>query len=112
MIFPRQPREVQSIDTKFLQAQFDAVAAGNSALDPSFAMQPNLRTRYAKINQTHRKLSLSQTDDLAAIGQIGRVLLRVEHFMEEQLSSDSVSIRLSGVGKWVCCLLQQKMMWR
>ncbi len=99
VVFPGQPRQVQSIDTKFLQAQFDAIAAGNSALDPSFAMQPNLRTRYAKINQTHRKLSLSQTDSMGAIGQIGRVLLRVEHFMEEQLTSDSVSVRMSGVGE-------------
>ncbi len=99
VIFSRQPREVRSIDTKFLQLQFDAVAVGNTALDASHAMQPNPRTRYAKINQANRKLNLSQVDNLTAVGQIGRVLLRVEHFMEERLTTDSISVGVSGVGE-------------
>ncbi len=99
VIFSSQPREVRSVDTKFLQAQFDEVAGGNTAVDASFAMQPNLRSRYARINQASRKLNLRQADVMAPLGQIGRVLLRVEHFMEERLSSDSIAVRLSGVGE-------------
>ncbi len=99
VVFLEQPREVSSIDTKFLQAQFDEVAGGNTALDPELAMQPNLRTRYARINQANRKLNLRQADILPALGQIGRVLLRVEHFMEERLSADSIAVSLSGLGQ-------------
>ena len=99
VVFTAQPREVSSVDTKFLQAQFDEVAAGNTALDPETAMQPNLRTSYARISQANRKLNLRQADVLPALGQIGRVLLRVEHFMEERLVSDSVAVRLSGLGQ-------------
>ncbi|MFQ5482001.1 MAG: hypothetical protein ACE5ER_04515, partial [Nitrospinaceae bacterium] len=98
VVFPRQPQRVRSVDTKFLQAQFDAVAPGNTALDAANAMQPNLRTQYAKISQASPLLKLQQTDTLAGIGQISRVLLRVEHFMEERLSLDSVTVRVSGMG--------------
>lgn len=99
VVFSQQPREVRSIDTKFLQLQFDAVAVGNTSLDASYALQPNPKTRYAKINQANRKLNLSQTDNLTPVGQIGRVLLRVEHFMEERLTSDSIAVRVSGIGE-------------
>ena len=99
VVFFQQPQRVRSVDTKFLQAQFDAVGASNTALDPELAHQPNLRTRYARISQANRKLVLKQTDSMPALGQISRVLLRVEHFMEERLSQDSVAVRIPGLAE-------------
>ncbi len=99
VVFNKKPEKADSLDTKFLQAQFDAIGAGNNAVDPLNAVDPNARTSYAKINQTTNILSLKQTDSMPAIGVIGKVKLRVEHFVEEKLPNDSLSIDVVGVGQ-------------
>ncbi|MBT6716634.1 MAG: hypothetical protein HOB18_03185, partial [Nitrospina sp.] len=85
VVFNSKPKKSDSIDTKFLQAQNDQVGSGNNAVDPTNATIPNSPTNYAKINQNNDTLSLKQTDNLPNIGEIGKVFLRVEHFVEEKL---------------------------
>jgi hypothetical protein len=99
VVFNKKPEKSDSLDTKFLQAQFDGIGTGNNAVDPLNAADPITRTAYAKINQTSNTLSLKQTDSMPAIGVIGKVKLRVEHFVEEKLPSDSLSVDIVGVGQ-------------
>ncbi len=99
VVFSSKPKKSDSIDTKFLQAQNDVVGAGNTAINPTNANIPNSPTTYAKINQSTNVLSLRQTDSLANIGTIGKVLLRVEHFVEEKLPNDSMTAHVTGVGQ-------------
>jgi len=99
VIFSSKPKKSDSIDTKFLQAQNDSVGAGNTAINPTNANIPNSPTTYAKINQSANVLSLKQVDSLANIGTIGKVLLRVEHFVEEKLPNDSLTAHITGVGQ-------------
>ncbi len=94
-----KPKKSDSIDTKFLQAQNDVVGAGNTAINPTNANIPNSPTTYAKINQSANVLSLRQTNSLANIGTIGKVLLRVEHFVEEKIPNDSMTAHITGVGQ-------------
>lgn len=99
VVFSEKPRRTQSIDTRFLQAQFDAVAPGNTAVDPLKATDPTGRTQYARINQLQPLLKLQQTDVLPVLGEINKVFLRVEHFVEEKLPNDSVQVRFEGLGQ-------------
>ncbi len=99
VVFSSKPKKSDSIDTKFLQAQNDAVGGGNTAVNPSNANIPNSPTTYAKINQSASVLSLKQIDSLANIGTIGKVLLRVEHFVEEKLPNDNLTAHITGVGQ-------------
>ena len=99
VVFPDKPKKTDSIDTKFLQAQMDAIASGNNATDPGNAYIPNSPATYAKLSQSATPLALKQTDDLPNIGEIASVLVRVEHFMEEKLSSDSLTVEIPGVGE-------------
>ncbi len=99
VVFSSKPKKSDSIDTKFLQAQNDQVGAGNNAGSPTNATLPNSPTNYASINQSNRTLSLKQTDNLPNIGEIGKVFLRVEHFVEEKLPNDSLTAHITGVGQ-------------
>jgi hypothetical protein len=99
VVFSSKPEKADSIDTKFLQAQNDLVAPGNNAIDPTNAIIPNSPSTYAKINQTTSVLSLKQTDSLPNIGTIGKVLLRVEHFVEGKLPNDNLTAHITGVGQ-------------
>lgn len=99
VVFNKKPEQADSFDTRFLQAQFDALGAGNTAVDALNAANPNTKTEYAQINQTTNTLALKQTDVLPAIGVIGKVKLRVEHFVEEKLPNDSVSVDVVGLGQ-------------
>ncbi|MBC8284337.1 MAG: hypothetical protein H8E32_11035 [Nitrospinae bacterium] len=99
VIFSSKPKKSDSIDTKFLQAQNDQVGSGNTAVNPTNATIPNSPTNYAKINQSNNLLSLKQTDNLPNIGEIGKVFLRVEHFVEEKLPNDNLTAHVSGVGQ-------------
>ncbi len=99
VVFPDKPKKTDSIDTKFLQAQMDAVASANNATDPGNAFIPNSPATYAKLSQGATPLALKQTDDLANVGEIASALVRVEHFMEEKLSSDSLTVEIPGIGE-------------
>lgn len=99
VVFSSKPKKSDSIDTKFLQLQNDQVGFGNNAVDPTNATIPNSPTNYAKINQNNNQLSLKQTDNLPNIGEIGKVFLRVEHFVEEKLPNDSLTAHITGVGQ-------------
>ena len=99
VVFSSKPKFSNSIDTKFLQIQNDTVGTGNNAVNPTNATLPNSPANYAKINQSSNVLSLKQTYSLANIGTIGKVLLRVEHFVEEKLPFDSLSAHITGVGQ-------------
>jgi hypothetical protein len=99
VVFSSKPKKSDSIDTKFLQAQNDQVGAGNNAGNPTNATIPNSPTNYAQINQINNTLSLKQTDNLPNIGEIGKVFLRVEHFVEEKLPNDSLTAHITGVGQ-------------
>ena len=97
VIFSSKPRKLVSVDTRFLQAQFDAVASGNTALDALLATDPNNRTNFAKISQVNPKLRLQQTDDMGVLGQIQKVLIRVEHWAEEKIPNDALNVRVDGI---------------
>lgn len=99
VVFNKKPEKADSLDTRFLQAQFDVLGAGNTATDPLNAANPATKTEYAQINQAASVLSLKQTDVLPAIGVIGKVKLRVEHFVEEKLPNDNLSVDVVGVGQ-------------
>ena len=96
VIFSEKPRRVVSVDTRFLQVQFDAAASGNTAQDPLLATDPNNRTSFATISQINPKLKLEQTDDMANLGQIMKVLIRVEHWAEERIPNDTLNVRVDG----------------
>ncbi|PIQ96548.1 MAG: hypothetical protein COV67_09050 [Nitrospinae bacterium CG11_big_fil_rev_8_21_14_0_20_56_8] len=98
IVFNEKPRQTDSVDTKFLQVQMDEAGAGNTALDPANAMVPNSPATYARINQGANTLALKQTDSLAPIGEIGKALVRVEHFVEEKLASDNLTVEIPGIG--------------
>ena len=97
VIFSEKPRKVVSVDTRFLQTQFDAEASGNTAQDPLLATDPKSRTQFAKISQANPKLRLQQTDDMAELGQILKVLLRVEHWADENFPNDGLNVRVDGL---------------
>ena len=97
VVFSEKPRKVVSIDTRFLQAQFDAIASGNTALDALLATDPSNRTNFAKISQVNPTLRLQQTDEMASLGQILKVLLRVEHWAEEKIPNDGLNVRVDGI---------------
>ncbi|QPJ64582.1 MAG: hypothetical protein G3M78_03895 [Candidatus Nitrohelix vancouverensis] len=99
VVFADKPKLTDSIDTKFLQAQMDAVAAGNNAVDPSNAFIPNSPATYAKLHQGATPLALTQMDELANLGEIVSALVRVEHFMEEKLTADSLTVEIPGIGE-------------
>ncbi|MBT5632090.1 MAG: hypothetical protein HOJ13_05110 [Nitrospina sp.] len=99
VIFSSKPKKSDSIDTKFLQAQNDIVGTGNTAINPTNALIPNSPSTYAKINQGTNVLSLKQVDSIANIGTIGKVLLRVEHFVEEKLPNDNLTAHITGAGQ-------------
>jgi hypothetical protein len=96
VVFAEKPRKVVSIDTRFLQSQFNAVAAGNTALDALLATDPSNRTNFASISQVNPKLRLQQTDAMAELGQIQKVLLRVEHWADEKIPNDTMNVRVDG----------------
>jgi len=95
--FSEKPRRVVSIDTRFLQAQFDSETTGNTAQDPLLATDPKSRTQFAKLSQTNPKLRLQQTDDMAKLGQMLKVLLHVEHWAEERIPNDALNVRIDGM---------------
>ncbi len=99
VVFSKKPEKVDSLDTRFLQAQFDALGAGNTAVDGLKAADPDTKTEYAKISQAASVLSLKQTDVMPEIGVIGKVKIRVEHFVEEKLPNDNLSVDIVGVGQ-------------
>jgi len=99
VVFNKKPEKADSLDTKFLQAQLDAIGTGNNAVDPLSAIDADTRTTYAKINQTNNILSLKQTTVMPAIGVIGKVKLLVHHFLEEKLPNDSLSVDIVGIGQ-------------
>lgn len=97
VVFSEKPRKVTSIDTRFLQAQFDAVATGNTASDPLLATDPKNRTQFSKISQVNPRLRLQQIDDMAELGQIQKVLIRVEHWAEEKIPNDILNVRVDDI---------------
>ena len=96
VVFSEQPRRVISVDTRFLQAQFDTAASGNTALEPLLATDPNNRTNFATLSQFTPRLRLEQTDDMANLGQIMKVLIRVEHWAEAHIPNDNLNVRVDG----------------
>ena len=98
-VFSERPKVVVSIDSQFLQARFDSVDASNNALNPSNALDPTQRTTFATISQANPTLALKQTDAMPNIGEITRVLLRVEHFEEGLLPNDSLTVDIVGIGQ-------------
>ena len=99
VVFNDKPVGSNNIDTKFLQAQFTGVGAGNTAVDPLNAAVPNAQTTYAKISSVNSVLALVHSPVLPNIGTIGKVLLRVEHFVEEKLPNDHLEAHIVGIGK-------------
>ncbi len=99
VVFNKKPEKADSLDTRFLQAQFDALGAGNTAVNGLNASNPDTKTQYSQINQAANTLSLKQTDVMPAIGVIGKVKLRVEHFVEEKLPNDNLSVDIVGLGQ-------------
>ena len=99
VVFTDKPVGSNNIDTKFLQAQFTAVGAGNNAVNPLNAAVPAAQTTYAKINSVNNNLSLKHAPTLANIGIIGKVLVRVEHFVESKLPNDHLELHITGIGK-------------
>jgi hypothetical protein len=98
VIFADKPQRFESVDTKSEAIAFTITGSGNTALNPENAFDANNRTSSAKINQTNRTLSVKHEDELIDKGEIQQVFLRVEHFEEEKLPNDSISISLPGIG--------------
>ncbi len=99
VVFSSKPVGSNNVDTKFLQAQFTAVGAGNNAVDPLNAAVPAAQTTYAKINPVNNNLSLKHAPALANVGVIGKVFLRVEHFVEGKTPNDHLEAHVTGIGK-------------
>jgi hypothetical protein len=97
VIFSEQPRKVLSVDTRFLQTQFDVEAPGNTAQDPLLATDPKSRTHFAKISQANPKLRLQQTDNMTKLGQMLKVLIRVEHWSDEKIPNDDLKVRVDSL---------------
>jgi len=82
-----------------LQAQNDSVGPSNTATDALNSTLPTQPNTYAKISQLNSTLGLLQTDVISKIGEIGKVLLRVEYFSEEKLPNDTLEAHIVGIGK-------------
>ncbi len=98
VIFADKPQRFEATDTKSESISFTTTGSGNTALNPENAFDANNRTSSAKINQINRTLSVKHEDELTDKGEIQQVFLRVEHFEEEKLPNDSISISLPGIG--------------
>lgn len=98
VIFADKPQRFEATDTKSEAISFTTTGSGNTALDPENAFDANNRTSSAKINQINRTLSVKHEGELTDKGEIQQVFLRVEHFEEEKVPNDSISILLPGIG--------------
>jgi len=84
--------------TRWLEMQFDAVAAGNTALSPELAMDDARVTSAAEVSRDHRELRLRQVTPNAERGEVRKVWLGVEHWEEGNLPHDYVEVEVSGLG--------------
>ncbi len=98
VIFADKPQRFEATDTKSESISFTATGSGNTALNPQNAFDADNRTSSAKINQSNRTLSLKQETELTDKGEIQQIFLRVDHFEEEKIPNDSISISLPGIG--------------
>lgn len=99
VIFTEKPKLIQAIDSQFLQAQFDQVDASNNALNAANALDPTQRTTFATMSQANPILALKQIDDIPILGEITRVLLRIEHFETGLMPNDTLTVEIVGQGQ-------------
>lgn len=84
--------------TRFLQMQFDGVAAGNTALQPYLAYDAADLATAAEIKQGNNTLALIQTTVNRHRGEIMKAYLAVEHWESGNFLSDRVKVSVSGIG--------------
>lgn len=84
--------------TRFLQMQFDGVAAGNTALQPAMAYDAADLATAAVIKQGNNVLALAQYTVNPDRGQIMKAYLAVEHWESGNFLSDRVQVSVSGLG--------------
>jgi hypothetical protein len=97
--FNTQPyAERFSSGSKFLEMNFDAVGAGNTALYPEYAFDTARGATAAMIRQQNPKLVLTQTTVNPDLGAILKAYISVAHWEKGLIEADYVQLTVSGVG--------------
>jgi hypothetical protein len=98
VVFRDHPKKIAAVDSQFLEVQFNAVDAANTALTPEFAFDAAAVTSHAVVRQTKPVLRLRRTGVPAGRGDIKRVFLAVEHFEQEKIPNDRVRVAIDSIG--------------
>lgn len=99
IVFSEKPYAVQyAKGSTFLEMQFDAVNAENTAWQPHLAYDAAAKASAAKINPSYPKLSLRQVTQMADRGEIVKAYLAVEHWESSAFLNDYAEVAISGIG--------------
>lgn len=100
IVFSQRPYALSySQGSTFLEMQFDATAAANSALYPHYAYDAAALTSAAEISETYPLLALTQVTANPDRGEIVRCYLGVEWFAgSAAIQHDRVLVSIVGVG--------------
>lgn len=97
ILFYKRPKKLAGVNSEFVALGFDTVAAGNSSVNATAAMNSNAATDHATINQVHPSLRLRRSQAVPNRGAIKTVRVGVEHFEEEKLPNDSLRVSLVSI---------------
>ena len=99
VVFNTQPYyEKYSSGSKFLEMQFDATGAGNTALWPAYAYDTDETASGALVCAANPQLVVTQTDANEDRGQILKAYLSVAAFTVGWYAVDYVEVSVSGLG--------------
>lgn len=99
IIFDQKPYALWfAAGSSFLAMQFDAIGAGNSAVQAHLAYDAADDATAARIDESHRVLSLKQATINPDRGAIVKAYLAVEHWESATIVNDYVDVWVEGVG--------------
>lgn len=99
IIFTEKPYSYQfAKGSTFLEMQFDATEADNTALFPHRAYDAASDATAAEIDENHARLSLKQATVNISRGEIVKAYLAVEHWESKPFVNDYAEVSLSGIG--------------
>jgi hypothetical protein len=99
VIFTEKPYAYRfAAGSSFLAMQFDAIGAGNSAVQPHYAYDAADDATAAQINENNRVLSLKQVTINPDRGAIVKAYLAVEHWESSVIVNDYAEVWVEGIG--------------
>ncbi len=99
VVFTEKPYAYRfAAGSSFLAMQFDSINADNSAFQAYKAYDAADDATAARIDKTHRKLSLKQATVNPNRGEVVKAYLAVEHWESNTIISDYAEVWVEGVG--------------